>query len=1065
MSNNFTIYRSSAGSGKTHTLVKEYIRLAISGKDYDKRFSKILAITFTNKASGEMKERVIRYLYTLSLAPQHKNYDPRFINEIVEFCNLSVEEVQKRASVVFAAILHNYHLLKITTIDKFTVSLVYSFARDLQIDADHEIVTDVNEVIDTGIDLLIEQSGKDEALTAMFVDFLGFEMDEGNRFNAKKELQKFCSKVMNEKGFEALEAAKEHTEQEYIDSCKKAAIKVNEIDQKVQSEIDLIISALENNAVSADDFYFKGSGNHSWIKKIQKKGFTSIDEAPRINDFIADKDKRWHKSISAEKQVSIERIENDIVLGLIRLFDLKRKESKNYIIHSAVRKNAFSMALFKRLHQTITDYKTSNSIILLSEFTQLVSNIVADEPAPFIYERLGERVKNIFVDEFQDTSTLQFSNLVPLMENSLSTNDFVMLVGDAKQSIYRWRNGNVEQFVSLPKLPPSTLNNHPYRQKVFLGEYAEKNLPVNYRSLQNVVEFNNLFFESIIRHPDFSSETLLAAYKDLKQSFKKEKAGGYVEFHIGYTKRNLNSTSLDINDDEDTVEEVNERIDFTVNSIHKALKNGYNYNDIAILIRKNKEGQQIAEGLRKKNIPVVSNQALSLRHSLEIKSVVSLLASLQKNATTTHVRSFALSFARFLDSLEKYETEIAKISYEIKLQQVFQLFGINFSSTVFDTLNLFEKLHYIAICLKMPKDNAFLAAFFELVFEFYKKNGSNSILFLEWWNEKSDNFKLQTGQNSNSVQVVTIHKSKGLQYPVVILPYVNASVRISENYFWEYNVPGYSIKPLPVPFSSALKGTEWEAQNDEEKRKSAFDMLNVFYVAFTRAEEQLYCYTEFSQSSIEKNPIANALTGMGWKYPANEFIYGTPVVRQKKSTEVLENSVHLTIEPETEFTSWYNKIKVSTYLLKEKHSENELRGKGIIMHNIAAKVLAQEDLEMQIQKQVLNGVINKVEAVDIKLAMTDFYNSSVFKECKEKSIAQLTEVELTDGKGNITRPDRIFVLPDNNCIVVDLKTGELDSEHHEQVIQYMKGMTNAGYRADEGWLYYFKTKQWIKVQQ
>ncbi len=1061
MSNNFTVYRSSAGSGKTHTLVKEYIKLAISGDDYAKRFAKILAITFTNKASGEMKERVIRNLYTLSLDPTHKEYSQKYVDEIASFCNLKVEEVKKRASVVFATMLHNYHLLKITTIDKFTVSLVYSFARDLQIDADHEIVTDVNEVIDTGIDLLIEQSGKDEALTAMFVDFLGFEMDEGNRFNAKKELRKFCSKVMNEKGFEALEASKDHSEQQYIDACKKAAVKVNEIDSKVGSEVNTIMELLSKSGIGADDFYFKGSGNYSWLKKVQKAGFREIAEGSRINDFIADKEKRWQKKLSAEKQSSVDGIENEIVSALVRLFDLKKKELRNYIIHSAVRKNAFSMALFKRLHDTITEYKTNNSIILLSEFTQLVSNIVADEPAPFIYERLGERVKNIFVDEFQDTSTLQFSNLVPLMENSLATNDFVMLVGDAKQSIYRWRNGNVEQFVSLPKLPQTTLNNHPHRQNVFTGQYAEKNLPVNYRSLQSVIEFNNLFFESYIHHPDYASETLLSAYKDLKQEFLPLKKGGYVEFQIGYKQKN---TRPEENEDNESEEEINERIDFTLNSIETSVKNGYNYRDIAILIRSHKEGEKVVEGLRKKNVPVVSNQALSLQHSLEIKSIVSLLACLQKNASPTHIKFFALSYARFLDSFVKFEAEISKVSHEIKLNEVFQLFGIKFNLAIFETLNLFEKLHYIAVCLKMPQNNAFLAAFFELIFEFYRKNGSNTLLFLHWWDSKSDSFKLQTGQNSNSVKVVTIHKSKGLQYPVVILPYVKASIRNSEDYFWEYNVPGYSIKPLPVPFGSALKGTEWQEQNDLEKRRSAFDTLNVFYVAFTRAEEQLFCFTEFSQSGIDKNPFAIALNQMGWEFPATKFTFGQPVTRASQSNVISNEGREMTMRNETDFTSWYNKIKVSTYMLKEKHNDNDLRRKGIIMHDLAASVLAQEDLEVQIQKQVLKGVISKPEAQEISQAMTDFYTSEVFKACKSKSISQLTELELTDGKGNIIRPDRVFVLPDNACIVVDLKTGEPDDEHHEQVSQYMRGMTNAGYTAREGWLYYFKTKQWIKVQ-
>lgn len=1053
----FTVYRSSAGSGKTHTLVKEYIRLALSDPRNPARFAKILAITFTNKAAGEMKDRVMENLFTLQVPATHKAFKQAYLDEMSQFCQLEPQEIQLRAARVFKTMLHNYHLLKITTIDKFTVSLVYSFARDLDIDAEHEIVTDKNEVIEAGVLALIEQSGKDEELTSIFLNFLGQGIEEGDRFNIKKELRNFCSKVLDEKGYTALEVASEYSEQDFLRAHAVASEKIKAIEQKVKEHTQAIFQLLGQNGITAEDFHFKGIGNYSWIKKVDKEGFSEIQEAARVTDFL--EGKRWQKNVSPAKKAAFEKVENEIVEHLEALLLLKKKERNSFLIHETVRNHTFSMALFKRLQQAIEQHKTSNSIILLSEFTKLVSDIVADEPAPFIYERLGERVKNIFVDEFQDTSSLQFGNLIPLMENSLATGDFVMLVGDAKQSIYRWRNGNVEQFIDLPKLPAQTTRKHPYRQKVFEGQVTEKSLPKNYRSMQNVVDFNNRFFESLLKTEIFAFPVIQSAYKDVKQESLDKKPGGYVDFRINFDKRKKNT-------EEDTPEAEKE-ITATVRWIKQAIDNGYGYGDIAILVRQHRDGEIIFNGLRQHGIPVVSNQAMSLAASDELKTINALFACLHETHSLTRIRQFAFLLAKTRNTVEQNERMIAQLYGKpgaVLLSDIFRHMDIRFSLEFFYSLNLYEQVYYIIHCLGFSQQNAFVSTYLELVFEFFRKQGTNAVKFIHWWENNAENLKLQTGSGISSVQIVTIHKSKGLQYPVVIVPFVNWTIRPSDRYFWLYEVPGYSISPLPVPLNKRLNDSDWKTENELESMRSAFDVLNILYVAFTRAEEQLFCYCDASSPNGLGKHLANVLNTLTENEDAESFVLGSPVVKgPKKPMQEPEPVATSMNQAGQKFLPWHNKLRVTAHFYQQQTDETPAQRRGILVHEIFAGLQSAEGIDAQMERYLVQGTLTKHEAREVKQDLQHLLGSPQFLELAQNAL-QLPEVEVFDGEKQVYRPDRLFLYPDGSLALLDLKTGDEEEHHLQQVSNYSHILQKSGYTQVQAWIYYVKTKKWIKHQ-
>lgn len=1060
MAQKFTVYRSSAGSGKTHTLVKEYIRLALSEPRNTARFAKILAITFTNKAAGEMKERVMDNLFTLQVPAGHAHYKQWYLDEMADFCKLSPQEVQLRAGRVFKTMLHNYHLLKITTIDKFTVSLVYSFARDLGIDADHEIVTDKDEVIEAGVRTLVDQSGRDEELTKIFLNFLGKGIEEGDRFNIKKELKNFCSKVLDEKGYKALAVASDYSEHEFLEAHRLAADKVRAIQKQVENHAQTILALFEQAGITEEDLYQKGSGNLSWIKKVNKGGFEEIEFSPRIKEFVEDDKKRLHKTADAHKQEAFSKIETEVVKRLKALLDLKQKEYSHYLIHDTVKNHAFSMALFKRMQVAIEEYKTTNGIILLSEFTKLVSDIVAKEPAPFIYERLGERVKNIFVDEFQDTSSLQFSNLVPLMENSLSTGDFVMVVGDAKQSIYRWRNGNVEQFIDLPALPANSIENHPFRQKIFNGEMHEEKLPKNYRSMEKVVQFNNDFFEALLNTEEYSDKAIQQAYKDVRQYNREDKPGGYVDFLVNYEKKE------DLPGAGEEEEDAKKEIEATLSWIKQSVANGYSYGDIAILVRQHKDGEKIFNGLRRHNIPVVSNQAMGLSGSDELKTINALFACLHEISSITRLKQFTFLLAKTRNVLHEYESMVAGLQGKrgsALLVDIFKTMGIRFSLKFFYTLNLYEQVYYIIYRLGFNKENAFITTYLELVFEFFRKNGSNAVMFINWWANNSGQFKLQTGSGGKSVQIVTIHQSKGLQYPVVILPFVSWKARQSDKYFWLYEVPHYQIKPLPVPLSQRLNDSDWRIEHELENMRSSFDVINMLYVAFTRAEDQLMAYVDASSSYGLGKQIAQAIDTLAGYARTARLMMGEPVVR-KKAEEKNETAevVKPLVDEEEKFVPWHHKLLVSAHFLEKFSDESPALRKGILVHEIFSGIRQPADIDPRLEKFVKQGLLTDVETTDLQNDLGHLLHSPEYS-LMAKDALQLPEVEVFDGESRVYRPDRIFMYANGGVSLLDLKTGDEDEKHRKQVKNYAGILEKSGYRLENAFVYYVKTKKWIKV--
>lgn len=1062
------VYRSSAGSGKTHTLVKEYIRLALSSKKDHRRFSRILAITFTNKAAEEMKERVIRNLNMLSVSSSHPQFNSEYLKEMAEFCELTAEEIQDRAKKVFESLLHNYHLLKITTIDRFTVQLVYAFARDLEIDAEYEIVLNQDEVIDNAIQLLLDKSGKDAELTRIILATLQTELDEGNKFNAAKELRKFAKRIFNEKGVEALEVASQFTEKDFEETGILAGQRVKAMHGKLTEMAKTLLKFFEDHAIGSQDLYYSNSGIYGVTKTIAEKGFDTDRSLRNAQAFIDGT--FYSKTAKADIKKKVDLVAPEIIALAKPMIDYLLENRDDFLIHSCVKKSAFSMTIYGRLHDAIQEYKRINSIMLLSEFSKLVSQKIMNEPAPFIYERVGERVNNIFVDEFQDTSELQFTNLIPLMENSLAAENLVLLVGDAKQSIYRWRNGNVEQFVNLPELPKASIENEPYRAKKFDDEMKAENLDKNYRSSEQVIEFNNQFFTLLTQHEKFDHDLIQKAYKQVKQETDPKKPGGYVFAEIippakeSKLASNLEDTSDD-ESEEESVLPVAPAIDFSIKTINDALSRGYNYKDIVLLVRSNLEGEKLVEGLSAASIPVVSNQALSIGTSPLLKSVLACMEYIHLRGTLSAYRKLALNLSIVTDRPDYFLHEIhnpEQLSRWERLNKLMGWFSIEFKLNDLLRLNLFEQINYLIQVFGADVNNVFVTTFLAQVFDFYKRNGSDATGYIRYWNNKGKEETIQTGDSGNRVKVYTVHKSKGLQFPIVIIPFLTSQINRTEKFFWLYDLPGYKVKPIPIDFSEKIELTKFNDLYQLEKARSYFDVLNLWYVACTRAEKELYLLVDRTGGRGQFTKYASEiLIQMLPNNQGNLFEFGSKTIGlglvETMTNDQVDSIGKQVIKP------WHERMLVSTKKYLDTIDDDESRNEGVLIHEVFAQIHSSTEIDKVIRKFVMNGRMKEELAKSTSLSLREYFDSAQHHEFDLRLKKVFNEQSFTDSSGRIFRADKMYEFQDGTLAVIDLKTGNEDEKHNLQVSNYAQLLSKAGLKVESAWLYYVKTRTWKSV--
>ena len=1041
MEKNFVVYRSSAGSGKTFTLVKEYLKICL-GSSNPMKFREILAITFTNKAASEMKSRILSALQALSVNAPEENVLGQILLEEIE---IDSQQFSKRAKNILNSILHNYADFSVSTIDQFTHRLIRSFARELQIPSNFEVEMDADDLLNKVIALLIDKVGRDKDLSELLVMFTKTKIQEEKYYDIEREIRDFSSKLLGEVGGSHLSKLRQMKIEDFM-NIHEIYYKQNKLYQKKLSEIAQdALQLIDHNGI--EHSAFKRSSIPNWLKKIKEADVKSYDNIIKALDYCEKAD-LYPQKTSLKVQQAIDSIAEDLTNYCRQLHDIYEKENTLYHSRNAALKNLYSLALLNEIEKLLEQIKKEESIIHISDFNKKIYSVVDTEPVPFIYERIGEKYRHFMVDEFQDTSVLQYQNLLPLLENSLAEENFNMLVGDGKQAIYRWRGGEVEQFSEMPNhIHPNLAENSLYleRQQSVNNHFYEKNLSVNFRSTETIINFNNQFFDNVI---DGLPERIQQIYINHSQEIKAVGKAGYVSVEFlqndGYK--------------ENTVDNI-----LTV--INECINDGYTYKDIAVLCRKNKSAIYIADFLVEAGIKIISSESLLLSKSQEVKFLMCCLRFIS-NQNDTAAKAFMLEFLCRQNSLDIHSNYIQCIGNEQNFLKFIQANSNGFLLNGLNNLPLYELSEKLIRFFNLHKTyDVYVQSFLEQVYQFQVNKNLGLSSFLEWWKEQSDKIYIDPAENVDAVQILTVHKSKGLEFPVVIFPFADSDFTRMNNDIW-VDVKG-RIEPSPesMIIASRTKNSVYQQEVDEEQEKMLMDEINTTYVAFTRAVDRLYIYSkEFSKSGDCLNSTAKmihkGLTGLdGYQEEAGFFEMGEKICPEKPKQTVEDKIV-----PEFISTDWRGKLSISLEAPSEWGNNKSLSSLqyGNMMHKLFSEIQTLEDVGKVISDFNNKGLLSAQESEKIAQELEELLREERISYFFQKTSNVKVETDILTPEGKTYRPDRV-VFHEDRIEVVDFKSGAVEKMHEEQIRNYTNLIAVIENKPTKAYLIYLNSKEVIEV--
>jgi ATP-dependent exoDNAse (exonuclease V) beta subunit len=1025
MPDNFVVYKSSAGSGKTYTLVKEYLKLALADPHrLHIAYKQILAVTFTNKAAAEMKERILIALQQISAAEK-----THLATDLQKELFISETELQARCKELHQNLLHQYADFSVCTIDSFVYRLIKRFSIDLQLPANFTVDTDEDAALWWAIDELLINMKQNKLLQSLLLSYASDKVDEQKNWKIENEIFELAHPILiAKKDTKEAELLGKVSLEDLLEIKKQLQESVYRTEHHLVPLADKAYLTITQKNILVSDFSYGESGFWSYFKKIKNKVFGS-DELKSSRVDAAIKEDKWYPAKNGN--TDIDSVKETLRSIYFEVEAYREKNISEYFLHKLLLKNITALCVLNEVQELVSKYKQEKNIVFISEFNKTVSSFIQDEPVPFIYERLGDRYKHYLIDEFQDTSVLQWLNLLPLVHNSLAEGKFCMIVGDGKQSIYRWRGADVDQFVNLPKIKGAEQNRVIYEQQQALEiNYKEKQLNTNRRSCTEIIEFNNNLFSWL--SATYLNEEHQKVYENSsQQAFSKQ--GGKITLSFI---------------DKDAEEKDKIVLQKTLELIQDSLTNKYTYNDIAVLTRNNRNGSMLAQFLMHQGIPVVSSDSLLLKTCAEVNFLVSFFTWLTNNNDGISACAILAYLKEELNYPIEHKHFQQTASAPYKLNEILSGFNPELKTTHLPSLPLFEICTELIRVFKIENKNPLFVNFFlDEVASFNEKENASLFLFLQWWYKKRDNLSVKIPQNTNAVKILTVHASKGLEFPVVILPFADWRLQSTEQILIDTN---NEIAQLPVALvktGKELEKTNFKTNSEEEDQKQTLDNLNVLYVACTRAVSALHI---ISREKKQGNCITNWLQNfVNQKYSeqrdAKFFETGVYPEKEHKKERETETLQHISYRNLHESIA----IKLTDYDF-DKESK---RKHGIILHDILANIKTSNDIDAALQRSVLQGniLVNQVE--ELKGILLQLTQHADLKEYFSGNVQVKNETELFLADGKIIRPDRIVTTPQQHTII-DFKTGEKSDKHIKQLQLYKYTLSQVSAKAVKAFLIY-----------
>ncbi|MFP4060172.1 MAG: UvrD-helicase domain-containing protein [Bacteroidales bacterium] len=1063
-----TVYRASAGSGKTFRLTIEYIKLLFEDIQ---NYRYVLGVTFTNKATGEMKSRILEVLYLLSTGK------PTPYKEILmQETGIDEPVIKHKAFMAMEAILHDYSRFHIQTIDSFFNGILSGFARESGLQLFQNIELDQNRVLTEAIEQLIFRLNEGDNLTNWLTRFAEEKISQGKSWNVSSDLGQLGKEIFREhiqtldQEFENKLNDKEFI-RDFISGCKK-----------IISHFEITLFEMGNKGLEVMDSYnlsptdFKNgmNGVGGFICKLANKKVVK----PKGRTLNAlESEEEWSTQKSPKALIIKDAVHSGLQDILREIVNFYNQTAPVYYSSILVQRHLHALAIVTDIRENVIRLNKEKGQFLLQDVTRLLNMLVRDNDAPFIYEKAGNHFNHFMLDEFQDTSELQWQNFKPLLENSLSQGNRCLVVGDVKQSIYRWRNSNWNILAeSLPR-----------EYKMF---FNEEFLNYNRRSTREIIYFNNSFFESALQiltckyiqkiSENDNENTGIAfsnrmnnAYRNLKQTVpaQSEKTGGYVEMRVSCNK--------------------DDAAEYTYQTIKKLRTMGYIYKDMAILVRKKDEGVHIARYILQKNrethgktepVRVISNEALFIRYSPAVRLLTCLMKYISLPRDKINQQQVITEYTAYLKENEmRVLQEIPEYPEEILPQEFFAELTMLQKLSIYE---LTEKLIWIFGLNQLKEELPYLQTFQDQVVQQTGKSTADIFQFLDWWEEHKNDISLPLSGQQDAVRILTIHKAKGLEFKNVILPFTGWNLdntnNFNVNFLWCTSgvAPFNKLPVIPVNYSSGLSETVFASEYYEEKFNNLIDNLNLMYVAFTRAEKNIFvnaqanekeeiktagdivreCGRELAEKQliqIEKHEDREIFR-MGKINPAETLPkpgYDSSLIRQNKYP-VTTRSDRLGLK--THALKYYMTSTEPDFIKKINH--------GLMMHELFAGITSFEDIPRAIEKIKMSGKLTGEEEGAFVIELEKLFQKNEVKEWFDPGWKVKTEPAIILKNAKVRRPDRV-ITRGNQAKIIDFKFGNArNNKHTKQVREYIGYMKEMGFTEVTGYLWYVTLDDIVKIE-
>ena len=1079
-----TVYKASAGSGKTFTLSVEYIKLLINDPT---SFRSTLAVTFTNKATEEMKVRILSQLYGIwKRLPDSKSY----IEKIKTDMDVTEEFMAERAGMALHNIVNNYSYFRIETIDSFFQSVLRNLARELDLTANLRVELNDYQIERNAVDDLIDNLSEDDQVLAWIMDYIHENLQDDKNWNVIGQIKKFGenifrefyktnSKLLNEKLLE------EEFFKQYMSKLRSLR---NEAEAEIVNEAELFFDILNNNGIDIQDLSYGKSGPAGYFVKIRSGVYDESLITSRVKTAMdnGNGDGWVKKTADAElKAIASSKLAPALI-------NAEKTRSRNWPIYqSAVLtlRHLNQLRLLNSIENKVRDMNQEANRFLLSDTHTLLHSLIKDSDSPFIFEKIGTQLNNIMIDEFQDTSTVQWQNFKVLLEECMShsSEQGNLIVGDVKQSIYRWRSGDWRMLNNIEREFPTMRN-----------MLNVKSLDTNYRSSRRVINFNNAFFTQAaeIEYRDLTNGDELQDDKADNSAEQLKKAYSDVEQNVPDFRKQTGYVSVELLPQDDYLEQTLQK---TADAVRELLEAGAESSDIAIIVRSNSTIQQLAEYFAEAmpDVRIVSDEAFRLDSADSVNIIINAMHCLTHNDDKISRTYIA----------KAYQIRVLGKDNELVDRLLATEDGVNnalpkqFADNTPDLLamplyELAEKLYDIFGLKNIEGEDAYIYAFYDCLTDYLKNNTADIDKFVEEWDDSICSKTIQVN-TTQGIRLITIHKSKGLEFENVIIPFCDWSIEKTNTIWCSPKVAPFNELPLvPVDFNAKqMKGTIFEDDYNDEHLQNCVDNLNLLYVAFTRASQSLYVIARRGNANQRSYTIEESIANMELeggllegdpsdKKSIIKYTYGTLETADKKKATQSDNifmpqvsNKNVKMVTYDSHTDFRQSNKSREFVCDEDDSNSEEKQRlayiktGRVLHHLFATINTAADIEPSLKKLEIEGLIEDSNVTCESLRkmlhkrlenkqVADWFSGrwQLFNECTILDYDESTDTVKEH------RPDRVMKDGDK-VVIVDFKFGAYRPEYTDQVRRYIALTKGMGYKDVKGYLWFVYTNNIEEVKE